>query len=121
MKKLAHPSRGGEMKAPKYIVGLITISMIALCAGSVSAWDTRWQFKQEAPSNNCGSGTRGIEMQKKFDYNSMNTFKGTTDSSNGYTVMRNLNGNTMRGYIDKDGAGLLRDHNGNFHSVNTRW
>jgi hypothetical protein len=51
----------------------------------------------------------------------MSTFKGTIDSSNGYTVMRNLNGGTMRGYIDKDGSGLLRDQNGNLHNVNTRW
>jgi len=38
-----------------------------------------------------------------------------------YTVMRNLNGGTMRGYINKDGTGLLQDQNGNFHNVNTRW
>jgi hypothetical protein len=81
----------------------------------------RWQFKQETPSNNYGSGPTAIEMQKKFDYNSMNTFKGTTDSSSGYTVLRNLNGGTMRGYINKDGTGLLQDQNGNFHNVNTRW
>jgi len=62
-----------------------------------------------------------IEMQKKFDYNSMKTFKGITESSSGYTVMRNLNGETMRGYINKDGTGLLLDNKGDFHSVNTRW
>ncbi len=50
-------------------------------------------------------------MQRKLDYNSMNKFKGTIDSSNGYTVMRNLNGGAMHGDIDKDGSGLLRDHN----------
>jgi hypothetical protein len=110
-----------DLKTTKCPVGLMIISMIALCAGSAAAWDTRWQFKQDALSENYGSGTTAIEMQKKFDYNSMNKFKGTTDSSNGYTVMRNLNGNTMRGYIDKDGAGLLQDQNGNFYRVNTRW
>jgi hypothetical protein len=62
-----------------------------------------------------------MEMQKKFDYNSMNRYKGTTDSSSGYTIMQNLNGGTMRGYIDKAGSGLLRAQNGNFHNVNTRW
>jgi hypothetical protein len=51
----------------------------------------------------------------------LNRFKGTADSSNGYTVMRNLNGDSMRGYIQKDGSGLLRDQNGNFYNVNTRW
>jgi len=109
------------MKTTIFIVGLMIISLISLCTGFASAWDTRWQFKQEAPSNSSGSSTRDIEMQKKFDYNSINKFKGTTDSSSGYTVMRNLNGGTMRGYIDKDGSGLLRDQNGNFHNVNTRW
>ena len=57
------------MKTPKCLVGLMIISMIALCAGSASAWDTRWQFKQEFPSNNSGSSSRDIEMQKKLDYN----------------------------------------------------
>jgi len=109
------------MNISKYIAGLLTISTIALCAEAASAWDTRWQFKPEAGSNNTGAGTRDIEMQKKLDLNSMNRFKGTTDSSNGYTVMRNLNGDSMRGYIQKDGSGLLRDQNGNFYNVNTRW
>jgi len=109
------------MKTLKYLSGLMIIPTIALCAGSAFAWDTRWQFKQDASSNNYDSGTRDIEMQKKFDSNSMNKFKGTTDRSNGYTVMRNLNGNTMRGYIDKDGSGLLQDQNGTFYRINTRW
>jgi hypothetical protein len=80
------------MKTPNCFAGLMMLSMIVLCAGSAAAWDTRWQFKQDATSNTLGSGSRDIEMQKKFDYNSMNTFKGTIDNSNGYTVMRNLNG-----------------------------
>jgi hypothetical protein len=109
------------MNISKYIVGLLTISTIALCADTASAWDARWQFKQETTSNTTGSGTRDIEMQKKLDLNLMNRFKGTTDNSNGYTVMRNLNGDSMRGYIQKDGSGLLRDQNGDFYNVNTRW
>ena len=109
------------MKTLRHLVGLMIISVIALYVGSASAWDTRWQFKQEASANSYGSGPTAIEMQNKFDYNSMNTFKGTTDSSSGYTVMRNLNGGTMRGYINKDGTGLLRDHSGNSYNVNTRW
>ena len=109
------------MKILKYFIPLLIITMFVLWAGPASAWDTRWQFKQAVPSNNYGSGSRDIEMQRKFDYNSMNKFKGTIDNSNGYTVMRNLNGNTMRGNIDKDGSGLLQDQNGNFYRVNTRW
>jgi hypothetical protein len=121
MKKPAHPGRGVNMKIAKYLVGLMTTFIVALCSAPACAWDTRWEFKQDASSNNFGSGTRDIEMRKKFDYNSMNKFKGTNDCSSGYTIMRNLNGDTMRGYIDKDGSGLLRDQNGNFHNVNTRW
>ena len=109
------------MKTAKYLAALMIIAMVALCAGPAFAWDTRWQFKQEAASNVTASGTREFEMQKKFDLDSMNRFRGTTDSSSGYTVMRNLNGDTMRGYIQKDGSGLLRDQNGNFHNINTRW
>jgi len=109
------------MKPSKHLLVLMIIFMTALFVESAFAWDTRWHFKQDVPSNNYGSSARAIEMQKRFDYNSMNKFKGTTDSSSGYTVMRNLNGGTMRGYIDKDGSGLLRDQNGNFHNVNTRW
>ena len=37
------------MKAAKYLVGLMIISMVVLSVGSAFAWDTRWQFKQEAP------------------------------------------------------------------------
>jgi len=109
------------MKSPKYIVAAIIISLLALCSGPASAWDSRWRFKQNAPPEGHGSGTRAIEMQKKFDHDSMNTFKGTNDGSNGYTVLRNLNGGAMRGYINQDGSSLLRDHNGNFHYVNPRW
>jgi hypothetical protein len=95
--------------------------MIALCTGSALAWDMRRQFKQEGGSNHYASGSRAIEMQEKFDHNSMNMFKGETDSSNGYTVTRNLNGNTLRGYTEKDGSDLLRDQSGNFYRANTRW
>jgi hypothetical protein len=109
------------MKGVKYLVGLTILTMITLFAGSVLAWDTRWQFKQEAPVDNSGSGAGAIEMKRKFDFNSMDKFKGATEYSSGYTVMRNLNGEIMRGYINKDGSGLLRDQNGNFYNVNTHW
>jgi hypothetical protein len=109
------------MKTSTCFAGLVLIALIVQCSGPAFAWDTRWQFKQVDPANDYGSGPRNIEMQKKFDYNSMNTFKGTIDSSNRYTNMRNLNGGAMRGYIEKDGSGLLRDHNGKMYRVNTRW
>jgi hypothetical protein len=109
------------MNTPKYIAGLVAISMVVLSARSAFVWDTRWQFKEEAPSSNYIAATQAVEMREKLDHNSMNTFQGATDSSNGYTVMRNLNGGTMRGYINQDGSGLLRGQNGNFYNVNARW
>jgi hypothetical protein len=51
----------------------------------------------------------------------MNKFKGTTETSSGNTIMRNQNGSIMRGYIDKDGSGLLREQNDNFQNVNMHW
>jgi hypothetical protein len=101
------------------LVGLAFI-LVVFSAGAAFAWDPQWQFKQDAQSNHHGSGIKPIEMQKKYDDNPMTKFRGTTDASNGYTMMRNLNGETMRGYIDKDGFGLIRDQGGNFFRVNTR-
>jgi hypothetical protein len=109
------------MKRPKSTAGLLIISLAVLFAGSALAWDSRWHFNLATPPNHPGHGTRQIEMQRKFDYDSMNRFKGTIDSSNGYTIMRNLNGGVMRGSIDKDGSGLLRDQDGTYYRVNTRW
>jgi len=109
------------MKPAKFGIGTMLVVLISFHAGSALAWDTRWQIKQETRSNAWDSGTRGIEMQKKYDYDSMNRFKGTSDISNGYTVMRNLKGGIMRGYMNKDGSGLLWDQNGNYYRVHTRW
>ncbi len=104
----------------KLIIAMLVIILLLFSAGNLSAWDPQWQFKQETRSNQSGTGTRSIQMQRKYDDDSMKRFRGTTDISNGYTVIRNLNGESMRGYIDQDGFGLLRDQDGNFHRVNTR-
>jgi hypothetical protein len=109
------------MKPWKFRLGPMVIFIVCLCVGPAFAWDTRWQFRQGASANAGASGTRLLEMKQQFDLDSMNTFKGTVDGSSGYTVMRNLNGNRMRGYIGRDGSGLLRDQNGDFYRVNTRW
>jgi hypothetical protein len=110
-----------HMKRPKCTAGLLIISLTVLFAGSASAWDNRWHFNLATPPYHPGHGTRQIEMQRKFDNDPMNRFKGTLDSSNGYTIMRNLNGGVMRGSIGKDGSGLLRDQDGTYYRVNTRW
>ena len=109
------------MKPAIFIIGIMLVALIPFYAGPACAWDTRWKFKQEDRSNVYGSGTSDMEMQRKHDYDSTNRFKGITDSSSGYTVMRNLNGGTMRGYINRDGSGLLWDQNGNYYRVHTRW
>ncbi len=46
------------MKLAKYIIGLMVAALIPYCAESAFAWDTRWQFKHDAPSNSYGSGTK---------------------------------------------------------------
>jgi hypothetical protein len=109
------------MNAPQATAAAIVFSLFAMSAETALAWNTRWQFRQNPLPGNGGSGTAAIGMQKKFDLDPMKTFRGTTDGGSGYTVMRNLNGGAMRGYINKDGASLLRDQNGSFHSVNPRW
>jgi hypothetical protein len=103
----------------KLIKAVLVMILLPFSAGELSAWDPQWQFRQETRSNQPGTGIKSIEMQKKYEYDSMKRFRGTTDISSGHTVMRNLNGETLRGYIDKDGFGLLRDQDGNFHRVNT--
>jgi hypothetical protein len=85
------------------------------------ARDSQWKILQGSYANSPGSGTRDIEMRPRYNTSPMTTFRGTIDGSSGYTVMRNLNGSTMRGYIDQDGTSLLRDQDGNFHRVNLRW
>ena len=94
---------------------------MAFNAGQTLAWDSQWKITPGPDSNGPGTGTRDIEMRPRYDTSPMTTYRGTIDGSNGYTVMRKLDGSSMRGYIDKDGSGLLRDPEGNFHRVNTRW
>lgn len=106
--------------SPKFITAVLVVLLLPLSAGDLSAWDPQWQFRQMTHLSQSAAGMRSIEMQKKYDHDTMKRFRGTTDISNGNTVMRNLNGGTMRGYIDKDGFGLLRDQDGIFHRVNTR-
>jgi hypothetical protein len=109
------------MNTSTCIIRAITIALVVLCTGTAAAWDMRWQFRQQPAPDAGGTGTREIEMRKKLDLDSMNRYRGTTDGSSGYTVLRNSSGDVMRGFIQKDGSGLLRDQNGHFHNVNTRW
>ena len=89
-----------------------------LGTGPARAGDTRWQVKQAAPQR---SGPTDIVMQPKFDHDPMKVFKGTVDGASGYTVLRSPNGETLRGIIERDGSGVLRDDNGRLHRIHTRW
>lgn len=106
------------MKAGSRLTGLMMILAVLGCSGSALAWDTRWRFRQTAPYS---SGPTEIVMQKKLDPDPMKAFKGTIDGGSGYTVLRNLNGESLRGIIDRDGSGVLRDENGRLHRIHTRW
>lgn len=109
------------MKRGTYGALLSLIFFIAFNAGPALAWDSQWKMTQGPDSTRPGSGTCDIEMRPRYHSSPMTAFRGTIDGSSGYTVMRNLNGSTMRRFIDKDGPSLLRDQDGNFHRVNTRW
>ena len=100
---------------------VVLILFTAFNAGPALAWDSQWKITLGPESNSSVTGRRDIEMRPRYDTRPMTTYRGTIDGSNGYTVMRKLNGSMMRGYIDKDGSGLLRDQDGNFHRVNARW
>ncbi|MEM4711355.1 MAG: hypothetical protein QXL18_05405 [Candidatus Woesearchaeota archaeon] len=78
------------------------------------AWDNKYVLKTDSYSS--AGGSRFIEMQKKYDYDISNKYRGEIDSY-GNVRLRNLNGDTLRGYIDKDGYGTLRDYNGNIYKV----
>ena len=51
--------------------------------------------------------------------NRIKPFRGTIDND-GYTRMRDYNGNTLRGYIENDGYGTLRNDEGNTYRVKPR-
>lgn len=109
------------MKRWSYGPLVILILFFAFNAAPSLDWDSQWKIIQGSYANSPGSGTRDIGMRPRYDTSPITTFQGTIDGSTGYTVVRNSNGSTMRGYIDKGGISLLRDQDGNFQGVNLRW
>lgn len=105
------------MKPFKYFCSVVVFLMVVALAHSAFAWDNRWEIQRD-PYNNNTYGT-DIEMRKKYDYDPSNKFRGTMEND-GYTRMRDYNGNTLRGYIDDDGYGRLRDQDGNTYRVKPR-
>jgi hypothetical protein len=61
-----------------------------------------------------------LRMQKQYDYDFSNRYNGYREQD-GSTRLRNPStGDTLRGYIDKDGYGRLRDWDGNRYQVRPR-
>lgn len=58
-------------------------------------------------------------MRQKYNYELTDRYRGNIENE-GYTRMRDLNGNTLRGYIKDDGYGKLRDQDGNTYQVRPR-
>lgn len=61
-----------------------------------------------------------VEVRRQYDYNPSNKYRGYIDTD-GYTRLRNYQGDTVRGYIDNDGYGRLRDNEGNTYRMRPRW
>lgn len=61
---------------------------------------------------------RKIELQIQGDYSSTGTYRGTRESD-GYTILKNSSGQTLRGYTD-DGYGTLLDEKGQPHQITPR-
>lgn len=59
-----------------------------------------------------GSGD-DVRARPQYDYDYSHRYKGEIEHD-GYTRLRNpYTGDTLRGYIDRDGYGYLRDSEGN--------
>ena len=81
---------------------------------NIYAWDDRYEISTDKAVSS--SGTRDIEMRKKYDSDPSNKYRGEVEKD-GYVTMRNSNGDRVRGTIDSDGYGRLRDQNGNSYRV----
>ena len=70
----------------------------------------------EIEQNPYGVDRNEIQMRQRYNHDPADRYRGTIDDD-GYTRMRDYNGNTLRGYIETDGYGRLRDQNGNIYQV----
>ena len=82
------------------------------------AEDRDWRIVERSQGTG-PSVHREIEMQPKLDPVPGTRFQGSV-TGNGYTVLHDLNGNTLRGFVQPDGTAVLRDQNGDYHRFNTR-
>jgi hypothetical protein len=96
----------------------IGLGLSLLTASAAMAWERRYNI-ETGPST---FGTeREIEMRPRFGSGDpLDRYRGTIDTQTGDTRMRNLNGDTLRGTIESDGYGRLRDQSGNMYRVRPR-
>jgi hypothetical protein len=57
-----------------------------------------------------------VEMHQKYDHDTLSRFRGEI-SPDGSVRMRNRYGDRLRGSIDRNGYGTLRDQEGNRYKV----
>ena len=99
------------MKAIMFMI-LIVLTFI-LCIFSSIASAEQWIIENDG--YRYGNST-DITMKPQYDYNPSKRYRGTMDDD-GYTRLKNSDGNTIRGNIDEDGYGKLRDNEGNTYRV----
>ena len=102
------------MKTKVFISGLAGAAL----STSVFAGDNRYGI-QLSPYDSSIGGSTEIEMRRKQDDNPFNKFRGEVESD-GSIRMINVNGERLRGEIDSNGDGKLRDQEGNTYQIQPR-
>lgn len=78
-------------------------------------WDNKYIIRTDPYSPSIG-GSKSIEMQKKYDYDLSNKYRGEIDRY-GDVRLKNYDGDVLKGNIDKNGYGTLKDSNGNIYKI----
>lgn len=86
--------------------------------GALIGWSAALTFAQTDTWRIYRNG-EDIQMKRQYDYDPSNRYRGYIEND-GYTRMRNYDGDTLKGYIDSDGYGKLRDDQGNTYRVRPR-
>jgi hypothetical protein len=81
------------------------------------AADRDWQATERTVGDG-PAARRELELRHKIDRLPGGPYRGTVDG--GYTVLRDREGNTLRGFVAPDGTAVLRDREGNPHRFTTR-
>lgn len=100
------------------ILASVVIAYIFVGQSGVAAQSDQYTIDTD-PYDTGGTGSRSVEMKKKYDYDYSSKYRGEIEED-GSVRMRNLDGDRLRGYIDEDGYGRLRDDEGNIYRVRPR-